>query len=174
MSGSRAGFLGMKQEKLGICSEEYYEQYARCDRLKNSPVFYMIRRLNGKEGRPYGSRNCEYQEDIAWGRDLYFNRCCCLISLFCSLLRLNVVDSFLVWRPSFFWVSDFSSRKSETRFRLVLIEVSVTEAEMFPFSADKYRDSHPAYWLIKYLLKLVKYVPIHPLIVTHWTTTYCR
>ena len=29
----------------------YLEEHARCDRLKNSPIFYMRRRLNGKEGR---------------------------------------------------------------------------------------------------------------------------
>ena len=42
--------------------EEYREEYARCDRLANSPVFYMRRRLNGKEGRKYGTRNKEYRE----------------------------------------------------------------------------------------------------------------
>ena len=45
-------------------SEEYHEQYARCDRLKNSPLFYMRRRLNGKAGRTYGVRNREYREEI--------------------------------------------------------------------------------------------------------------
>ena len=43
--------------------DEYVEEYARCDRLYNSPLFYMRRRLNGKEGRTYGSRNKEYRED---------------------------------------------------------------------------------------------------------------
>ena len=42
--------------------EEYVEEYARCDRLFNSPVFYMRRRLNGKPGRHYGERNREYRE----------------------------------------------------------------------------------------------------------------
>ena len=44
-------------------SEEFEEEYARCDRLKNSPIFYMCRRLNGKEGRSYGSRNKQYREE---------------------------------------------------------------------------------------------------------------
>ena len=40
----------------------YKEEYARCNRLYNSPLFYMRRRLNGKEGKTYGSRNKEYRE----------------------------------------------------------------------------------------------------------------
>ena len=32
-------------------STKYLEEYARCERLKNSPVFYMRRRLNGGRGR---------------------------------------------------------------------------------------------------------------------------
>ena len=36
--------------------EEYVEEYARCDRLYNSPLFYMRRRLNGKPGRSNGAR----------------------------------------------------------------------------------------------------------------------
>ena len=43
--------------------EKYVEEYARCNRLLNSPLFYMRRRLNGKEGRSYGSRNKEFRED---------------------------------------------------------------------------------------------------------------
>ena len=43
--------------------EEFVEEYARCDRLFNSPLFYMRRRLNGKEGKNYGLRNKEYRED---------------------------------------------------------------------------------------------------------------
>ena len=35
----------------------YVEFFARCERLKNSPLFYMRRRLNGKEGRVHGRRN---------------------------------------------------------------------------------------------------------------------
>ena len=37
--------------------ERYQEFFARCDRLKNSPLFYMWRRLNGKEGQHCGRRN---------------------------------------------------------------------------------------------------------------------
>ena len=40
----------------------YKEEYARCDRLKNSPIFYMRRRLNGKPGRSYGQRYRHYRD----------------------------------------------------------------------------------------------------------------
>ena len=43
--------------------EEILEEYARCDRLYNSPIFYMRRRLNGKPGKEYGTRNQEYREN---------------------------------------------------------------------------------------------------------------
>ena len=43
-------------------SEEFEEQYARCDRLFNSPLFYMRRRMNGKPGRSYGLRNAQYRQ----------------------------------------------------------------------------------------------------------------
>ena len=42
--------------------ETYEEEFAKCDRLKNSPLFYMRRRLNGKDGKVYGQRNREYRE----------------------------------------------------------------------------------------------------------------
>ena len=42
----------------------YEERYAKCDRLKNSPLFYMRRRLNGKEGKVYGERNRQYRENF--------------------------------------------------------------------------------------------------------------
>ena len=41
--------------------EKYEEEFARCDRLYNSPIFYMRRHLNGKPGRTYGARNNEYR-----------------------------------------------------------------------------------------------------------------
>ena len=41
--------------------ELYLETKARCDRLKNSPVFYFRRILNGKIGKSYGKRNEEYR-----------------------------------------------------------------------------------------------------------------
>ena len=40
----------------------YEEKFARCHRLYNSPLFYMRRRLNGKEGKKYGERNKEYRD----------------------------------------------------------------------------------------------------------------
>ena len=41
---------------------EFVEEFARCSRLYNSPVFCMRRRLNGGPGRTYGERNQEYRE----------------------------------------------------------------------------------------------------------------
>ena len=40
-------------------TEKYLESFARCERLKRSPLFYMRRRLNGKEGKVYGRRNAK-------------------------------------------------------------------------------------------------------------------
>ena len=40
----------------------YKEYFARCDRLRNSPLYYMRRRLNGKPGKDYGKRNCKYRD----------------------------------------------------------------------------------------------------------------
>ena len=45
--------------------DEYKEFFAKTDRLKNSPLFYMRRRLNGKEGRSYGERNKQYRENLS-------------------------------------------------------------------------------------------------------------
>ena len=41
---------------------QYQETFARCERLRNSPLFYFRRRLNGKEGKKYGSRNQFWRE----------------------------------------------------------------------------------------------------------------
>ena len=41
---------------------KYREHFARCERLRNSPLFYMRRRLNGKEGKSYGKRNQFWRE----------------------------------------------------------------------------------------------------------------
>ena len=41
---------------------QFKETYARCDRLKNSPIFYMRRRLNGKQGKVYGQRYRHYRD----------------------------------------------------------------------------------------------------------------
>ena len=42
--------------------EVYVEFYARCNRLKDSPLFYMRRRLNQKPGKTYGERYRIYRE----------------------------------------------------------------------------------------------------------------
>ena len=44
--------------------DQYLEETARCQRLKDSPLFYFRRILNGKTGKSYGERNREYREDI--------------------------------------------------------------------------------------------------------------
>ena len=41
--------------------QEFLEEFARCDRLYYSPIFYMRRRLNGKPGKICGVRNAEYR-----------------------------------------------------------------------------------------------------------------
>ena len=41
----------------------YKEELARCDRLKNSPLFYMRRRFNGKAGKTYGQRYRHYKDN---------------------------------------------------------------------------------------------------------------
>ena len=40
--------------KSGV-GERYLEKKARCDRLWNSPIFYMHKRLNGKTGKKYAA-----------------------------------------------------------------------------------------------------------------------
>ena len=47
--------------RLAKNKETYLETKARCDRLKNSPLHYFRRRLNGKQGKEYGVRNAEYR-----------------------------------------------------------------------------------------------------------------
>ena len=51
--------------QTGRNSDTYKEFFARTDRLKNSPLFYMRRRLNGKPGKTYGERNKRYRENFA-------------------------------------------------------------------------------------------------------------
>ena len=41
--------------------DKYLETFARCDRLRDSPLHYMRRRLNGKGGKSYGVRNEKYR-----------------------------------------------------------------------------------------------------------------
>ena len=43
--------------------EVFQEEYARTNRLFHSPIFFMRRRMNGKEGKRYGERNKEYREE---------------------------------------------------------------------------------------------------------------
>ena len=43
--------------------EKYIEKFARCDRLRSSPLFFFRRRLNGKAGKRYGERYREFRED---------------------------------------------------------------------------------------------------------------
>ena len=50
--------------RSGRNQETYREFFAKCDRLKNSPLFYMRRRLNGKPGKVYGERNRTYRENL--------------------------------------------------------------------------------------------------------------
>ena len=53
---------GAGRRSARVTAEIYQESFARCDRLKNSPVFYMRRRLNGKAGKVYGTRNSKYRD----------------------------------------------------------------------------------------------------------------
>ena len=55
----RVGRQSARREGHG---ETYHEFTARTDRLKNSPLFYYRRRLNGKEGKVYGERNRKYRD----------------------------------------------------------------------------------------------------------------
>ena len=48
----------------GGVDQTYLEEKARCERLKNSPIFYFRRILNGKVGKTYGTRNKAYREDV--------------------------------------------------------------------------------------------------------------
>ena len=55
-------FPGPDQVRRSRHTAKFKEFHARCDRLKNSPVFYMRRRLNGKPGKIYGQRNKQYRD----------------------------------------------------------------------------------------------------------------
>ena len=52
-------FLLTDQHRRSKHTLTYKEEYARCDRLKNSP---MRRRLNGKKGKDYGQRYRHYRD----------------------------------------------------------------------------------------------------------------
>ena len=60
----RSWFPLNNARRSGRNSEIYKEFQAKNDRLKNSPLFYMRRRLNGKEGKTYGERNRIYRENL--------------------------------------------------------------------------------------------------------------
>ena len=53
---------GVRRSARFTSGEKYQEFFARCDHLKNSPLFYMRRRLNGKQGKAYGKRNAQYRD----------------------------------------------------------------------------------------------------------------
>ena len=60
-------FSGWFPKKGGRSSarkgETYREDYARTETLKNLPIYYMRRRLNGKVGKVYGQKNKERREN---------------------------------------------------------------------------------------------------------------
>ena len=51
----------MNENRRGRQGDKYVEFFAKCDRLRNSPLYYMRRRLNGKEGKKYGEKNSQYR-----------------------------------------------------------------------------------------------------------------
>ena len=63
-----AGWFPLKQTRASSRQtgkqEIYLEERARCDQLKNSPMHYFRRQLNGKQGETYGKRYEEYRERV--------------------------------------------------------------------------------------------------------------
>ena len=55
-------FPEVERQRTTRNRDTYVEQYARCDRLYYSPLYYMRRRLNGKQGKTYGKRNEEFRK----------------------------------------------------------------------------------------------------------------
>ena len=55
---------------------KYQESFARCERLRNSPLFYFRRRLNGKPGKKYGKRNQFWRERLYL---LPIKEACCIL-----------------------------------------------------------------------------------------------
>ena len=45
------GIAGIK------CGEVFLDEHERCNRLRDSSVFFMRRQLNGKDGKTYGQHN---------------------------------------------------------------------------------------------------------------------
>ena len=58
-----------RQGRSTRSKEIFMEEQARCERLKNSPLFYFRRILNGKTGKEHGKRNRSYREDIIQPED---------------------------------------------------------------------------------------------------------
>ena len=52
-----------RRTRSSLGGEEFLETFARCDRLRDSPIHFFRRRLNGKTGKIYGQRYKEYRED---------------------------------------------------------------------------------------------------------------
>ena len=64
MSRFARWFPGKAVSRRGMrAGEEYLEEFARCNRLLNTPIFFMRRTLNGKEGKKYGERNSKYRNE---------------------------------------------------------------------------------------------------------------
>ena len=60
------GWFPLKTGRRSARSGELYQEFpAKNDRLANSPLYFMRRRLNGKEGKKYGERNRVYRENFA-------------------------------------------------------------------------------------------------------------
>ena len=66
-NGRFAGWFPLKQGRRSTrgdgAREKYLETFARCERLRASPLHFFRRRLNGKQGKEYGKRYREYRED---------------------------------------------------------------------------------------------------------------
>ena len=52
-----------RRTRSSLGGEPFLETFARCDRLRDSPVHFFRRRLNGNAGKNYGQRYKEYRED---------------------------------------------------------------------------------------------------------------
>ena len=61
-NGRFSSWFPTRGGRVGRNGDIYVEKNARTDRLYNSPLFYYRRRLNGKPGKTFGTRNREYRE----------------------------------------------------------------------------------------------------------------
>ena len=59
-SGCFLSWFLLQDERQGRSTGMFKEEHPRCNRMRDSPIFYMRRRLNGKEGKVYGQRNRDY------------------------------------------------------------------------------------------------------------------